>query len=55
MELLVLKFNEVLDESEELSFDGCPMDWCGGDCGSNSCDCEYNCYSDDDCTSGDRG
>lgn len=21
------------------------------DCGSNTCDCEYNCYSDDDCTS----
>ena len=45
MEILTVNFDAVQDVDEENL--GCILiDLCG----DNSCDCEYNCATDDDCT-----
>jgi hypothetical protein len=46
MKLLVVDFNQA-DSTEYLN--NCLMNF--GDCDRNTCDCNYNCSHDDDCTS----
>ena len=47
MKLLIADFNQV-DSTEFLT--NCLMNF-DGDCSRNTCDCDYNCSRDDDCTS----
>ena len=49
MKVLIENFGLKIDKCDNNSIltDCISVD----DCGSNTCDCEYNCYSDDDCTS----
>jgi hypothetical protein len=47
MKLLIIDFNQGDSTSDSSA---CPMDF-GGDCKRNTCDCDYNCFNDDDCTS----
>ena len=50
MKVMMLNFKETDDkkyEEHEKSYDGCMFD---DECPQNTCDCDYNCHSDDDCT-----
>ena len=43
METIMNNFSDKTSETESLCI-------FVDECGRNTCDCEYNCYSDDDCT-----